>query len=166
MAPNPPQMACPERQSSWLRAVAKAATRSRRRRDFSSRRRRWTRNGPARSRAIIGPRDRCLDMVFRDDECRMRMQNAPVNFANIKHIASNLLRKAPGTACGWPGKARRIQSASEANAASARRRAKSWSTIGAGQVSPSLTPADASMDGGAAQGLWMCEAGRRASSGQ
>jgi predicted transposase YbfD/YdcC len=37
-----------------------------------------------------------LDMVFRDDECRMRTQNAPVNFATIKHIASNLLRKAPG----------------------------------------------------------------------
>jgi predicted transposase YbfD/YdcC len=37
-----------------------------------------------------------LDMVFRDDECRMRTQNAPLNFATIKHIATNLLRKAPG----------------------------------------------------------------------
>lgn len=37
-----------------------------------------------------------LDMVFRDDECRMRAQNAPVNFTTIKHIATNLLRKAPG----------------------------------------------------------------------
>jgi hypothetical protein len=34
--------------------------------------------------------------VFRDDECRMRKQNAPVNFATIKPIATNLLRKAPG----------------------------------------------------------------------
>ncbi len=37
-----------------------------------------------------------LDMVFRDDECRIRTENAPVNFATIKHIATNLLRKAPG----------------------------------------------------------------------
>ena len=37
-----------------------------------------------------------MDMVFRDDECRVRTQNAPVNFATIKHIATNLLRKAPG----------------------------------------------------------------------
>jgi predicted transposase YbfD/YdcC len=37
-----------------------------------------------------------MDMVFRDDECRIRTQNAPVNFATIKHIATNLLRKAPG----------------------------------------------------------------------
>ena len=37
-----------------------------------------------------------LDMVFRDDECRIRKDNAPANFATIKHIASNLLRAAPG----------------------------------------------------------------------
>jgi predicted transposase YbfD/YdcC len=37
-----------------------------------------------------------MDMVFRDDECRIRRENAPANFAIIKHIASNLLRKAPG----------------------------------------------------------------------
>ena len=37
-----------------------------------------------------------LDMVFRDDECRIRTDNAPVNFTTIKHIAANLLRKAPG----------------------------------------------------------------------
>ena len=37
-----------------------------------------------------------MDMVFRDDECRIRKQNAPANFTTIKHIASNLLRRAPG----------------------------------------------------------------------
>jgi predicted transposase YbfD/YdcC len=33
-----------------------------------------------------------LDMVFRDDECRVRTENAPANFTTIKHIATNLLR--------------------------------------------------------------------------
>ena len=33
-----------------------------------------------------------MDMVFRDDECRVRRDNAPANFATIKHIASNLMR--------------------------------------------------------------------------
>jgi predicted transposase YbfD/YdcC len=37
-----------------------------------------------------------MDMVFRDDECRIRKQNAPANFAVVKHIAANLLRAAPG----------------------------------------------------------------------
>jgi predicted transposase YbfD/YdcC len=37
-----------------------------------------------------------MDMVFRDDECRIRKDNAPANFATIKHMASNLLRQAPG----------------------------------------------------------------------
>jgi len=37
-----------------------------------------------------------MDMVFRDDECRIRKDNAPANFATIKHIASNLLRASPG----------------------------------------------------------------------
>jgi len=37
-----------------------------------------------------------MDMVFRDDECRVRTDNAPANFTTIKHIAANLLRKAPG----------------------------------------------------------------------
>ena len=37
-----------------------------------------------------------MDMVFRDDECRIRKQNAPANFATVKHMASNLLRRAPG----------------------------------------------------------------------
>jgi predicted transposase YbfD/YdcC len=37
-----------------------------------------------------------MDMVFRDDECRIRKANAPANFATIKHIASNLMRRAAG----------------------------------------------------------------------
>ena len=37
-----------------------------------------------------------MDMVFRDDECRVRTDNAPANFSTIKHIALNLLRRPPG----------------------------------------------------------------------
>ena len=50
-----------------------------------------------------------MDMLCRDDECRVRTQHAPANFAAIKHMAQNLLRKAPGKsslrsrrkAAGW-----------------------------------------------------------------
>jgi predicted transposase YbfD/YdcC len=37
-----------------------------------------------------------LDCVFRDDECRLRTDHAPANFTTIKHIALNLIRRAPG----------------------------------------------------------------------
>jgi predicted transposase YbfD/YdcC len=37
-----------------------------------------------------------MDMVFRDDECRVRTENAPANFTTLKHMAQNLLRRAPG----------------------------------------------------------------------
>ena len=37
-----------------------------------------------------------MDMVFRDDECRVRTAHAPADFTTIKHIAHNLLRKVPG----------------------------------------------------------------------
>ena len=37
-----------------------------------------------------------MDMVFRDDECRIRKDHAPANFATVKHMASNILRRAPG----------------------------------------------------------------------
>jgi predicted transposase YbfD/YdcC len=37
-----------------------------------------------------------MDMVFRDDECRMRTENAPANFTTIKHMAQNLFKKVPG----------------------------------------------------------------------
>ena len=39
-----------------------------------------------------------LDMVFRDDECRLRTDHAPTNFCTIKHMAQNLVRLAPGKA--------------------------------------------------------------------
>ena len=35
-----------------------------------------------------------MDMVFRDDECRLRTDHAPANFATIKHMAHNLIRRA------------------------------------------------------------------------
>ncbi len=37
-----------------------------------------------------------MDMVFRDDECRIRTENAPENFTTLRHIAFNLIRRAPG----------------------------------------------------------------------
>jgi predicted transposase YbfD/YdcC len=50
-----------------------------------------------------------LDMVFRDDGCRVRTEHAPANFAAIKHMAQNLLRNTSGEnslrgkrkAAGW-----------------------------------------------------------------
>jgi predicted transposase YbfD/YdcC len=46
--------------------------------------------------AIENSLHRVMDMVFRDDECRVRTDNAPANFATCRHIAYNLTRKAPG----------------------------------------------------------------------
>jgi predicted transposase YbfD/YdcC len=37
-----------------------------------------------------------MDMLFRDDECRVRKDHAPANFTTLKHMAYNLIRKAPG----------------------------------------------------------------------
>jgi predicted transposase YbfD/YdcC len=37
-----------------------------------------------------------MDMSFRDDECRIRTEHAPANFTTLKHMAHNLIRKAPG----------------------------------------------------------------------
>ncbi|MGP0089241.1 MAG: ISAs1 family transposase [Xanthobacteraceae bacterium] len=37
-----------------------------------------------------------MDMVFRDDECRVRTDHAPANFTTLKHMAHNLIRIAPG----------------------------------------------------------------------
>ena len=50
-----------------------------------------------------------LDMVFRDDECRVRTDHAPANFTTIRHMAQNLLRRpsdkhslrARRKAAGW-----------------------------------------------------------------
>src|SRR5712691_8537244 len=32
-----------------------------------------------------------MDMIFRDDECRVRTDNAPANFTTLKHMAHNLI---------------------------------------------------------------------------
>jgi predicted transposase YbfD/YdcC len=37
-----------------------------------------------------------LDMAFKDDESRVRTDQAPENFVTIKHMAANLERKTPG----------------------------------------------------------------------
>jgi predicted transposase YbfD/YdcC len=37
-----------------------------------------------------------MDMVFRDDDCRVREGNAAANFATLRHMAHNLARRAPG----------------------------------------------------------------------
>jgi predicted transposase YbfD/YdcC len=34
-----------------------------------------------------------LDMIFRDDECRARTDNAAANLATIKHMAYNVMRR-------------------------------------------------------------------------
>ena len=37
-----------------------------------------------------------MDMLFRDDECRVRKDHAPANFTTLKHMAYNLVRRTPG----------------------------------------------------------------------
>jgi predicted transposase YbfD/YdcC len=37
-----------------------------------------------------------MDMIFRDDDCRVRTDHAPANFTTLKHMAHNLIRRAPG----------------------------------------------------------------------
>jgi len=37
-----------------------------------------------------------MDMIFRDDECRIRTNHAPANFTTLRHMALNLIRKTPG----------------------------------------------------------------------
>lgn len=37
-----------------------------------------------------------MDMTFRDDECRIRTDNAPENVVTLKHMAVNLARRAKG----------------------------------------------------------------------
>ena len=37
-----------------------------------------------------------MDMMFRDDECRIRTGHAPANFTTLRHMAQNLYRKSPG----------------------------------------------------------------------
>jgi hypothetical protein len=51
-----------------------------------------------RYRAIENSLHWVLDMIFREDECRVRTDHAPANFATFRHMAHNLIRKAPGKA--------------------------------------------------------------------
>jgi predicted transposase YbfD/YdcC len=37
-----------------------------------------------------------MDMTFRDDECRIRTDNAPENIVTLKHLAANLARRKKG----------------------------------------------------------------------
>ena len=34
-----------------------------------------------------------LDVIFGEDECRIRRDRGPENFANLRHLALNLLRQ-------------------------------------------------------------------------
>ena len=36
-----------------------------------------------------------MEMTFRDDECRVRTQNAPENVVTLKHMANNLFQRLP-----------------------------------------------------------------------
>src|SRR6266478_4765975 len=51
-----------------------------------------------RPRPLVNRKQPALvnDMLFRDDECRIRTDHAPANFTTLKHIAHNLIRRAPG----------------------------------------------------------------------
>lgn len=39
-----------------------------------------------------------MDVVFREDECRIRRKNGPANFATLRRLAQNLLQRAPAKA--------------------------------------------------------------------
>jgi len=43
-----------------------------------------------------------MDMVFRDDEARVRTDHAPANFSTTKQMVANLTRRAPGQAFHAP----------------------------------------------------------------
>jgi predicted transposase YbfD/YdcC len=36
-----------------------------------------------------------MDMIFLDDDCRVRTDHAPANFTALRHIVHNLIRKGP-----------------------------------------------------------------------
>lgn len=50
-----------------------------------------------------------LDVAFREDDCRVRAGNAAENFAVLRHVALNLLKKVQGTKVGI--KIRRLRAA-------------------------------------------------------
>ena len=86
--------------SSWSRANAKSMARS-------TQETRFYITSLVLLANVIGPMIRdhwavenslhwIMDMVFRDDECRVRTEHAPANFTTLKHMAQNLIKKAPG----------------------------------------------------------------------
>ncbi len=92
-------MARPGRASSWSRASAKSPGPTPAA-DKIERETRFYITSLALLASLIGPliRDHwavenslhwVLDMVFRDDECRLRTDHAPANFTTLKHIALN-----------------------------------------------------------------------------
>ncbi len=46
--------------------------------------------------AIENSLHRVMDMVFFDDDCRVREGNAAASFATLRHMVHNLARRAPG----------------------------------------------------------------------
>ena len=45
-----------------------------------------------------------LDVAFREDDCRIRKENGPQNFAILRHIALNLLKQEKTAKCGVKAK--------------------------------------------------------------
>ena len=45
--------------------------------------------------AVENSLHRIMDMMFRDDECRIRTEHAPANFTTLRHMAQNPYRKSP-----------------------------------------------------------------------
>ena len=45
-----------------------------------------------------------LDLAFREDECRVRHDHAPANFATLRHLALNLLRREATAKIGIKGR--------------------------------------------------------------
>jgi predicted transposase YbfD/YdcC len=52
-------------------------------------------------RAVENSLHRVMDMVFRDDECRVRTDNAPANFATCRRTEATSFRSADATF--WDG---------------------------------------------------------------
>ena len=48
-----------------------------------------------RHRATENSLHRVMDMVLRDDECRISTGHAPANFTTVKHVAHNRMRRSP-----------------------------------------------------------------------
>ena len=47
-----------------------------------------------------------LDVTFRQDDCRIKKENAAANLATINHAAINLLKRVPGKKMSLPQKRR------------------------------------------------------------